>query len=429
MNIVLIGLPTSGKSTVGVVLARYLGMGFVDTDLVIQSAWGQRLSGIIAAQGLEGFLRAEEKVLSGLEADNTVIATGGSAVYSDTAMAHLKRNGRIVLLDISKEVFRDRLRDARERGVVLREGQDLDELYNERAGLYRRWAEVTVREDGLTLEETVRAVIEKTRLRAVFTDLDGTLLRSDKSVSPAAADMLTRLAEKGVLIAAATARPERALGPAVGRIPFGALITLNGARVSFWEKTVSFEISAGTALGILRELMRLEGIGLSLETDAGIAANIPIPEWGVREPSDLLRTAAERTVYKLLAFGRGHRLGSVTGSEAAFPKAEEINACLERILPDTVYHTAAEGWLFQVMNREASKWNGIGAVLKAFGLPAASAVYFGDDIDDLEALAGAGIGVAMENALPRAKEAAKMQTFSNDRDGVAAFLRSAECLF
>ena len=92
MNIVLIGLPTSGKSTVGVVLARYLGMGFTDTDLVIQSAWGQRLSGIIAAQGPGGFLRAEEKVLTELEADNTVIATGGSVVYSDRAMAHLKRN-------------------------------------------------------------------------------------------------------------------------------------------------------------------------------------------------------------------------------------------------------------------------------------------------------------------------------------------------
>lgn len=430
MDIVLIGMPASGKSTVGVVLAKYLGMDFIDTDLALQSACGQRLSEIISGRGREGFLKAEEQVLTSLRAENTVIATGGSAVYSGAAMAHLKQIGRIVYLDISRDTFKARLKNARERGVVLREGQDLDGLYDERAALYRRWAEVTVREDGLTLEETVRRVIDQTRIRAVFTDLDGTLMRSDKTVSDETARRLRALAERGVLIAAATARPERVLSKLIGRVPFGALITLNGARVRIGEKDAAgFGIPAGEARAILQRLLSLRGTALALETDAGIAANIPIPEWGVPEASDLEKTAAERSVYKILAFGQGHRLKSVALPGDFFPEPGAIGALLSASLPDTVYHTIAEGWLFQIMSREASKWNGVRAVLKARGLEPSEALYFGDDADDVEALGGAGIGVAMGNAIPRAKEAAKCLAPSSDLDGVSMFLRSAECLF
>ena len=158
-NIVLIGMPASGKSTVGVILAKLMGYDFIDTDLLIQRRAGMRLSEIIEARGLQGFLELEESVCAGLEADRAVIATGGSAVYGESGMAHLRQLGRIVYLDVSLESLRGRLRDMRGRGVALRPGQTLEELYHERTALYRRWADVTVDEGGRTLEETVSAAV------------------------------------------------------------------------------------------------------------------------------------------------------------------------------------------------------------------------------------------------------------------------------
>ena len=163
MNIILIGMPTSGKSTVGVILAKILGMKFLDTDLLIQSRTGKKLSEIIESEGSDGFLRIEEEVCSSVDAENTVIATGGSVVYGQDAMRHLKENGKTVYLQISLEELKQRLRDAKARGVVLREGDSLDGLYAERTELYARYADLTVSEEGLTLEETVSAVKESLR--------------------------------------------------------------------------------------------------------------------------------------------------------------------------------------------------------------------------------------------------------------------------
>ena len=157
-NIVLIGMPASGKSTVGVILAKLLGMDFIDTDLLIQRREGRRLSEIIEARGLDGFLDVEEEVCAGVAAEHAVIATGGSAVYGARAMARLKAAGRAVYLEVPLEALRGRLRDMKGRGVALREGQTLDDLYAEREALYRRYADLTVSEAGRTLEETVDAV-------------------------------------------------------------------------------------------------------------------------------------------------------------------------------------------------------------------------------------------------------------------------------
>lgn len=161
MNIVLIGMPTSGKSTVGVVLAKILGMDFLDTDLLIQRETSKRLNEIIDAQGTEGFLRIEEAVCTALRAENTVIATGGSVVFSKTAMEHLRENGKTVYLKISPDELKKRLRDAKARGVILRDGESIEELYAERETLYSRYADAVVSEEGLSLEETVFAVRER----------------------------------------------------------------------------------------------------------------------------------------------------------------------------------------------------------------------------------------------------------------------------
>ena len=154
-NLILIGMPASGKSTVGVILAKVLGMDFSDTDLLIQKRAGLRLEEIIESRGLPGFLALEEDVCCGVACENTVIATGGSVVYSDKAMRHFRTLGRVVYLDVSYENLMKRLHDIKHRGVALREGQTVEELYAERAPLYRKYADLTVNEGDGGIEDTV----------------------------------------------------------------------------------------------------------------------------------------------------------------------------------------------------------------------------------------------------------------------------------
>lgn len=161
-NIVLIGMPGAGKSTVGVVLAKKLGYAFVDADLVIQSRAGKLLHEIIEERGVEGFWMLEETVGESIEARRTVIATGGSAVYGENAMAHYRQIGTVVYLSLPLTEIRERLGDLTERGVTLKEGQDLDSLYAERQPLYERYADVTVECGGLSIREIVKKIAEIT---------------------------------------------------------------------------------------------------------------------------------------------------------------------------------------------------------------------------------------------------------------------------
>ena len=159
-NVVLIGMPGAGKSTIGVILAKVLGKDFIDADLVIQKKEGRLLREIIEQEGPDGFLAVEERVNAGLCPDAAVIATGGSVVYGQRAMEHLGRIGAIVYLKLSYPAVESRLRDIRGRGVVLRDGQTLLDLYQERAVFYERYADVTVEEDGLGVEETLEKTLQ-----------------------------------------------------------------------------------------------------------------------------------------------------------------------------------------------------------------------------------------------------------------------------
>lgn len=154
-NIVLIGMPASGKSTVGVILAKILGYNFVDADIVIQKKEGRKLAEIIETEGIDGFIDIENKVNSEIEVEKTVVSTGGSAVYGKEAMDHYKNIGKVVYLKVSMDVLTKRLKNAKQRGVVMREGQSLVSLYNERVPLYEKYADVVIDEGDKTMEEVV----------------------------------------------------------------------------------------------------------------------------------------------------------------------------------------------------------------------------------------------------------------------------------
>lgn len=163
-NIILIGMPGAGKSTLGVLLARAMNYRFVDTDLLIQEREGRLLCEIIAEEGMQRFLEIEGEVNAGIETERTVIAPGGSAIYSEKAMEHFSCIGTIVYLHVPVTELQKRLGDLKRRGVVLKEGQSLEMLYEERRVYYERYAKVTVdvskRDIGEILEELVEKLKE-----------------------------------------------------------------------------------------------------------------------------------------------------------------------------------------------------------------------------------------------------------------------------
>ena len=160
-NIVLIGMPGCGKSTVGVVLAKVMGYRFVDADLLIQEREGRLLSEIIEEIGPDGFNRIENEVNAGIIADRSVIATGGSVVYGKEAMTHLKEIGVVVYIRLSLDELEIRLGDLAERGISMKKGQTLRDLFDERTPLYERYADLIVDTAGLTIRESVFLIRER----------------------------------------------------------------------------------------------------------------------------------------------------------------------------------------------------------------------------------------------------------------------------
>ena len=157
-NIILTGMPTSGKSTVGVILAKILGKDFIDSDILIQKREGAALSEIIENKGIDGFLECEEQALLAINVSNTIIATGGSAIYSEAGMKHLSEEAVVIYLKIGQEDLKKRLKSIKERGVVMRPGESLEDMYAARSELYERYADITVEEEGASVEDTVNAV-------------------------------------------------------------------------------------------------------------------------------------------------------------------------------------------------------------------------------------------------------------------------------
>ena len=159
-NIILIGMPGVGKSTIGVVLAKVLGYEFIDTDLLIQKKMNMILSQIIRQEGTEEFMNIENEINASIDTNRTVIATGGSVVYCREAMEHLKSIGYVIYLKLSLEPLSRRLGNLRGRGVVLKDGQTLRELYDERVPLYEYYADLTIDEEDQELEDTLQIVLD-----------------------------------------------------------------------------------------------------------------------------------------------------------------------------------------------------------------------------------------------------------------------------
>ena len=158
MNITMIGMPSCGKSTIGVMLAKLAAMGFLDVDIMIQEKTGKKLKDIIAEAGQDGFLKVEGDIASSIDVQNTIIAPGGSICYEEEAMKHLKEISKIVYLKISCEDMEQRIGDVTDRGVAMPEGFTLRDLFDERAPLYEKYADVIIDEKGKTPAEIVREI-------------------------------------------------------------------------------------------------------------------------------------------------------------------------------------------------------------------------------------------------------------------------------
>ena len=158
-NIILVGMPGCGKSTIGILAAKVLRLSFLDTDLLLQQTAGRRLQEIIDQCGLSTFRQLERTMLSGLSVKETLIATGGSAIYYEDAMSHLREIGRVVYLRSPLSKIKEHLRDYSERGIVMPSGMTIDDLYAERAPLYERYAHITVDVHHHDIAENMQALV------------------------------------------------------------------------------------------------------------------------------------------------------------------------------------------------------------------------------------------------------------------------------
>ena len=162
-NIILIGMPGAGKSTLGVLLSKTLGMSFMDTDLIIQSHEQMLLHEIIEKRGIAAFLQVEESVLCSIRAENTVIATGGSAVISEAAMEHLRSDATVIFLDVPLAVLEKRIKNIHTRGIVMEKGGSIRDVYNKRLPFYEQYADIRIRfsDTNEDMESAIAKILRK----------------------------------------------------------------------------------------------------------------------------------------------------------------------------------------------------------------------------------------------------------------------------
>ena len=243
--------------------------------------------------------------------------------------------------------------------------------------------------------------------KTIITDLDRTLLHTDKTISDYTLRVLKKCHENGILIMAATARPERAIFDYHKQVHFDAMTVMNGAGViAPGLETAGYTIARESVVTILERLCELPGIILSVECGNEVYANVDIPEWEPRVYHEFPKLPTDGAIYKILVSRANENIGPL----------------VETLLTEDTYCTVAGNNLVQIMNKKATKWNGIQLMLEAVGISPTDAVYFGDDNDDIESLRNCGVGVAVANAIDAVKVAADVIVESNDEDGVAKWI-------
>lgn len=244
-------------------------------------------------------------------------------------------------------------------------------------------------------------------MKAIITDLDRTLLRTDKSVSEYTYGVLKKCRDRGIILMAATARPEKRILSYHAQIGFETVTTLNGARIILPNGSIIENgITPSSAESILKKVINIPDLVLSMETGEGIFSNVPIPEWDTSVFDGFPALPTESVIFKIIL------------------SSSSNNICpqVKKALTADTYMTVADGKLIQIMSTASTKWNGIKAMLKAAGVNPSDAVYFGDDNDDIEPIKKCGTGVAVSNAVNEVLDAADFITESNDEDGVAQYI-------
>lgn len=260
-------------------------------------------------------------------------------------------------------------------------------------------------------------------IKIIFSDLDGTLLNSDSQLPDINAEAIEEVRKKGILFVAATARPERAISEYCAKVNFDGVISLNGAQVHFKDKRINKGMSYETSKRIIGALCEKDNKIVVLETSAGIYSNTILPDWFVEKEDDLLEVIKSCTVFKILVIGQNNKFIEKTRDEETLLTFNEIHEEVESLMDDKAYYSISENWIHQIMAKTDTKWNAVCEVLETLGISKDEAMYFGDDNDDVESIQNIGFGIAMGNAIPRAKEASRLIIGKNDDAGVAMFLR------
>ncbi|MBE6551284.1 MAG: HAD family hydrolase [Ruminococcaceae bacterium] len=244
------------------------------------------------------------------------------------------------------------------------------------------------------------------KIKAIITDLDRTLLHTDKSVSRYTLDILKKCHERGILVMAASARPMRAITDYDNIIKFDGITTLNGGVTILPDRKSEIGIEKKNVKKMISYFMRYDDAFISVEASTAIYSNKDVPAWHPIIFDRFPQLPDDEYIYKILVSSTDNAL------------YEEING----ILTDDVYSSIAQKDLIQIMNKKATKWNGIKEMISYYNISAEEVLFFGDDNDDLEPIIKCGTGVAVSNAIPSVFEAADKVTTSNDEDGVARFI-------
>ncbi len=244
------------------------------------------------------------------------------------------------------------------------------------------------------------------KLKAIITDLDRTLLHTDKSVTKYTLDVLHKCHEEGIYVMAASARPMRAMVEYDNLIKFDAITTLNGAVTILPDRKTEIGIDKANAKKMLTDFIKFDDAFISIEASTAIYSNRDVPAWHPIIFDRFPELPEDDYVYKLLVSS----------------KESSLYENIESILTNDVYYSIANKEIIQIMNKNATKWNGIEEMLSYYKISADKVVFFGDDNDDIEPIKKCGIGVAVSNAIPSVIEVADKVALSNDMDGVARFI-------